>query len=100
MMPRQVKKRRRIDEDNFEESVDWIFPADDEGTGKLASLLAKANAWKKQQEAAKKVESSATATVDTNGNDDDGEEDDDDMAKLEALGKSARNGADGDESDE
>lgn len=100
MMPKQVKKRRRIDEDNFEESVDWIFPADDEGAGKLASLLAKANAWKKQQEAAKKVESSATAAVDANGNDDDGEEDDDDMAKLEVLGKSVRNGEDRDEDDE
>jgi len=50
MMPQQVKKRRRLDDESFEEFVDWVFPADDEGAGKLAGLLAKAKAWKEQKQ--------------------------------------------------
>ena len=50
MMPQQVKKRRRLDAESFEEFVDWVFPADDEGAGKLAGLLAKAKAWKEQKQ--------------------------------------------------
>lgn len=49
-MPRRVKKRRRLDDDSFEEYVDWIFPADDEGEAKMSKLLAMAHKWKKDQE--------------------------------------------------
>lgn len=101
MMPQQVKKRRRIDEDKFEEFVDWVFPTDDEGAGKLASLLAKAKAWKKQEEVTKAVESSAPAARDPNGKENgegqDDDEEDDDMAKLEALGQSIRTDENGDD---
>jgi len=107
MMPQQVKKRRRIDEDKFEEFVDWVFPADDEGAGKLASLLAKAKAWKKQQEAEKEAEKEAESSstrLETNGENDEQEEEsdedeDDDMAKLEALGATMRNGGGDDDSE-
>jgi crooked neck len=50
MMPQQVKKRRRLDAESFEEFVDWVFPTDDEGAGKLAGLLARAKAWKEQKQ--------------------------------------------------
>lgn len=51
-MPSRVKKRRRLDDDSFEEYMDWVFPADNEGEKKLASLLEKARAWKAQKLAA------------------------------------------------
>ena len=52
MMPRRVKKRRRLEgEDGFEEYWDWVFPADDEGARKMANLLERAREWKKAQAA-------------------------------------------------
>ncbi|KAI7509063.1 Pre-mRNA-splicing factor [Hortaea werneckii] len=51
MMPRRVKKRRRLDDDSFEEYMDYVFPADDEGSAKMGKLMAMAQKWKKEQEA-------------------------------------------------
>jgi len=48
-MPRKVKKRRRLEEDRFEEYVDYVFPADDESAAKMSKLLQMAHAWKQQQ---------------------------------------------------
>ncbi|MCJ1235690.1 NineTeen Complex (NTC) component [Varicellaria rhodocarpa] len=48
-MPRKVKKRRRLDDDSFEEYMDYVFPADDEGAAKISRLLAMAQEWKKGQ---------------------------------------------------
>lgn len=45
-MPRKVKKRRKLDDDSFEEYVDYVFPADDESAAKLAKLMANAQKWK------------------------------------------------------
>ncbi|KAL1604559.1 NineTeen Complex (NTC) component [Nothophoma quercina] len=45
-MPRKVKKRRKLDDDSFEEYVDYIFPADDESAANLARLMANAAKWK------------------------------------------------------
>jgi crooked neck len=45
-MPRKVKKRRKLDDDSFEEYVDYVFPADDESASKLTRLLANAAKWK------------------------------------------------------
>lgn len=50
MMPRKVKKRRKMDDDSFEEYMDYVFPADDESAAKISKLLAMAQAWKKGQE--------------------------------------------------
>lgn len=54
MMPRRVKKRRRLDDDSFEEFMDYVFPADEAegatGAGKMGKLMAAARAWKKAQE--------------------------------------------------
>lgn len=50
-MPRRVKKRRRLDDDSFEEYLDYVFPADDEGSAKMSKLMAMAQKWKKEQEA-------------------------------------------------
>lgn len=54
-MPRKVKKRRKLDDDSFEEYVDYIFPADDESAAKLAKLMANAAKWKAAK-AAKEAE--------------------------------------------
>ncbi|KAL2154073.1 hypothetical protein VTH82DRAFT_2749 [Thermothelomyces myriococcoides] len=45
-MPRKTKKKRKLDDDTWEEYVDYIFPADDQQTKNLSNLLAMANAWK------------------------------------------------------
>lgn len=49
MMPRRVKKRRRMDDDSFEEFVDYVFPADDESAAKMERLLRAAREWKERQ---------------------------------------------------
>jgi crooked neck len=49
-MPRKVKKRRKLDDDSYEEYMDYVFPADDTHAANFASLLQKAHAWKKAQE--------------------------------------------------
>ena len=48
-MPRKVKKRRKLDDDSFEEYIDYVFPADDESAAKLSKLLQMAQAWKQNQ---------------------------------------------------
>ncbi|RMD40823.1 hypothetical protein DV735_g4294, partial [Chaetothyriales sp. CBS 134920] len=50
-MPRKERKRRRVDEDRFEEYIDYIFPADDQAASNLSKLLAEARAWKQRQTA-------------------------------------------------
>jgi crooked neck len=48
-MPRKVKKRRKLDDDSFEEYIDYVFPADDQSQANLSKLLARAHNWKKAQ---------------------------------------------------
>ena len=48
-MPRKVKKRRRLQDDSFEEFVDYVFPADDESAARMSKLLAMAHQWKAEQ---------------------------------------------------
>jgi len=48
-MPRKVKKRRKLDDDSFEEYVDYVFPADDASAANLAKFMANAYKWKAQQ---------------------------------------------------
>jgi crooked neck len=50
LMPSRVKKRRRLDDDSYEEYMDWLFPADDEREAKLAAMLKKAQMWKQAQQ--------------------------------------------------
>ncbi|RYP66966.1 hypothetical protein DL769_005882 [Monosporascus sp. CRB-8-3] len=45
-MPRKVKRRRRLEDDTFEEYVDYVFPADDEQKQAQLKMLAMAQAWK------------------------------------------------------
>lgn len=45
-MPRRVKRRRRLEDDSFEEYVDYVFPADDQQSKGLSNLLAMAQKWK------------------------------------------------------
>ncbi|KAI5310369.1 NineTeen Complex (NTC) component [Ascosphaera atra] len=49
-MPRLTKKRRRLDDDRYEEYMDYVFPADDESQAKLSLLLQRAYEHKKQKE--------------------------------------------------
>ncbi|TKA77620.1 Pre-mRNA-splicing factor clf1 [Cryomyces minteri] len=48
-MPRRVKKRRKLDDDSFEEYMDYVFPADDESAAKMSKLLLMAQRWKEEQ---------------------------------------------------
>lgn len=48
-MPRKVKKRRKLDDDSFEEYMDYVFPADDESAAKMSKLLQMAHKWKQEQ---------------------------------------------------
>jgi len=48
-MPRRVKKRRKLAENEFEEYMDYVFPADDESAAKMSKLLQLAQAWKQKQ---------------------------------------------------
>ncbi|KAK0733382.1 hypothetical protein B0T26DRAFT_16155 [Lasiosphaeria miniovina] len=45
-MPRKTKKKRKLEDDSWEEYIDYVFPADDQQTKNLSNLLAMANAWK------------------------------------------------------
>jgi crooked neck len=45
-MPRKIKKRRKMDDDTYEEYNDYVFPAEDKDTKKLSDLLALAQKWK------------------------------------------------------
>lgn len=45
-MPRKTKRRRRLEDDTFEEYIDYIFPADDEHRQDISKMLAMASAWK------------------------------------------------------
>ncbi|KAH0566482.1 NineTeen Complex (NTC) component [Trichoglossum hirsutum] len=49
-MPRKVKKRRKLDDDSYEEYMDYVFPADDTHAANFANLLQRAHAWKKAKE--------------------------------------------------
>ncbi|KAF2266869.1 TPR-like protein [Lojkania enalia] len=48
-MPRKVKKRRKLDDDSYEEYIDYVFPADDESAANLAKFMANAYKWKAAQ---------------------------------------------------
>ena len=50
-MPRKERKRRKVEEDRFEEYIDYIFPSDDQAAANLSKLLQKAHAWKQKQTA-------------------------------------------------
>ncbi|KAF2279460.1 TPR-like protein [Westerdykella ornata] len=50
-MPRKVKKRRKLDDDSFEEYLEYVFPADDESAAKLSKFMANAYKWKAAQSA-------------------------------------------------
>ncbi|KAK8050412.1 Pre-mRNA-splicing factor CLF1 [Apiospora phragmitis] len=45
-MPRRVKKMHRLEDDTYEERIDYVFPADDEDKQDLSNMLAMAAAWK------------------------------------------------------
>ncbi len=49
-MPRKVKKRRKLDDDSYEEYMDYVFPADDESAAKMSKLLQMAHQWKQQKQ--------------------------------------------------
>lgn len=47
-MPRRVKRRRKVEgsQTEFEEYMDYVFPADDEHAAKMSKLLQMAHQWK------------------------------------------------------
>jgi crooked neck len=46
MMPKVVKKRRKLDDDSFEEYFDYLFADDGDSNEKMLNLLKKAQEWK------------------------------------------------------
>jgi crooked neck len=48
-MPRKVKKRRKLDDDSFEEYLEYVFPADDASAAKLSKFMANAYKWKAEK---------------------------------------------------
>lgn len=86
-MPRRVKKRRKMEEDRFEEYIDYVFPADDESAAKMSKLLQMARSWKQQQSSrngngALSNGGSTTATA-PNGNGNTDEQSGDDRSESE-----------------
>jgi crooked neck len=49
MMPTLARKRRRLDEGEFEEYEEWIFPQEEKTGFGMGNLLKMAQAWKKQE---------------------------------------------------
>ena len=47
-MPRKVKKRRKLDDNSFEEYIDYVFPADDESAAKTSKFLSMVAKWKEE----------------------------------------------------
>ncbi|KAI9171977.1 Pre-mRNA-splicing factor clf1 [Paramyrothecium foliicola] len=45
-MPRKIKRRRRLEDDSFEEYFDYVFPADDQQARNLSNIMAMAQKWK------------------------------------------------------
>jgi len=45
-MPRKTKRRHKLDDDSYEEYIDYVFPADDKQNEKLSNFLAMAQSWK------------------------------------------------------
>ncbi|TLS27641.1 hypothetical protein PpBr36_05211 [Pyricularia pennisetigena] len=61
-MPRRTKKKRKLDDDTWEEYVDYIFPADEQIGKNLMNMMAKARARKQAEaEAAAKAAAEAAA---------------------------------------
>lgn len=51
-MPRKTKKKRKLEDDTWEEYVDYVFPADDQDRQKRLDFLSKVNMFKKAEAAA------------------------------------------------
>ncbi|CAK1354855.1 Pre-mRNA-splicing factor clf1 [Cercospora beticola] len=49
VLPRKVKKRRKLEDGSFEEYMDYVFPADDQSSAKMSKLMMAAQQWKQQQ---------------------------------------------------
>jgi len=49
-MPKRVKKRRKLDDDSYEEYMDYLFPADEQVNAGMLKLMQAAQNWKKAQE--------------------------------------------------
>jgi crooked neck len=45
-MPRKTKRRRKLDDDSYEEYIDYVFPADDQAAANLSNLFKLAQSWK------------------------------------------------------
>jgi crooked neck len=45
-MPRKTTRRRKLDDDSWEEYIDYVFPADDKQAANFSNLFSKAQSWK------------------------------------------------------
>jgi crooked neck len=51
LMPKVVKKRRKLEDGSFEEFFDYIFKDGDENNQKMLNLLKKAQEWRSRMQA-------------------------------------------------
>jgi len=67
MMPRRVKKRRKLDAEGleYEEYHDYVFKDDDQDSAKMSKLLAMAHAWKQKQEMEKEKKEEESVGAET-----------------------------------
>ena len=47
-MPRKTSRRRKLEDDTYEEYIDYVFPADDEQAKNLSNVMALAQKWKQK----------------------------------------------------
>ncbi|KJZ79121.1 Pre-mRNA-splicing factor clf1 [Hirsutella minnesotensis 3608] len=45
-MPRRTRRRRQLEDDSYEEYIDYVFPADDQQAQSLSNIMALAQKWK------------------------------------------------------
>jgi crooked neck len=50
LMPKVVKKRRKLDDGSFEEYFDYLFKDGDEDNQKMLNLLKKAQEWRSRMQ--------------------------------------------------
>ena len=50
LMPKVVKKRRKLEDGSFEEYFDYLFKDGDEGNQKMLNLLKKAQEWRSRMQ--------------------------------------------------
>jgi crooked neck len=55
MMPKVVRKRRKLEDGSFEEYFDYLFKDSDDSNQKMVNLLKKAQEWRARMQASESL---------------------------------------------